>query len=317
MTLSRRTSQAAAALVVLGAFIGAPAHAQDKPKVALVMKSLANEFFATMENGAKAHQKASAGKYTLVANGIKNETDTAAQIKMVEQMVAQKVNALVIAPADSKALVPAIKAAIDKGILVVNIDNRFDADALKEKGIQVPFVGPDNRAGAKLVGDHLAKSLKAGDKVGIIEGVSTTFNAQQRTQGYQDAMKAAGANVVGVQSGQWEIDKGNTVAAGMMREHPDLKALLAGNDSMALGAVAAVKAAGKTGQVQVVGYDNIGAIKPMLADGRVLATADQFAARQAVFGIETALKALAEKKTQAQMPAEIKTDVVLVTKDSK
>lgn len=317
MTFTRRTAQAAAALAVLGAFALAPAHAQDKPKVALVMKSLANEFFATMEDGAKAHQKAHAGQYTLVANGIKNETDTAAQIKMVEQMVAQKVNALVIAPADSKALVPAIKAAVDKGILVVNIDNRLDAAALKEKNIQVTFVGPDNRAGAKLVGDYLGKSLKSGDKVGIIEGVSTTFNAQQRTLGYQDAMKAVGANVVGVQSGQWEIDKGNTVAAGMLREHPDLKALLAGNDSMALGAVAAVKAAGKTGQVQVVGYDNIGAIKPMLADGRVLATADQFGAKQAVFGIETALKALAEKKTQAQMPAEIKTDVVLVTKDSK
>ncbi|WP_017760057.1 sugar ABC transporter substrate-binding protein [Pseudacidovorax intermedius] len=317
MTFTRRTAQAAAALAVLGAFALAPAHAQDKPKVALVMKSLANEFFATMEDGAKAHQKANASQYTLVANGIKNETDTAAQIKMVEQMVAQKVNALVIAPADSKALVPAIKAAVDKGILVVNIDNRLDAAALKEKNIQVTFVGPDNRAGAKLVGDYLGKQLKSGDKVGIIEGVSTTFNAQQRTLGYQDAMKAVGANVVGVQSGQWEIDKGNTVAAGMLREHPDLKALLAGNDSMALGAVAAVKAAGKTGQVQVVGYDNIGAIKPMLADGRVLATADQFGAKQAVFGIETALKALAEKKTQAQMPAEIKTDVVLVTKDSK
>ncbi|MET3514828.1 MAG: sugar ABC transporter substrate-binding protein [Gammaproteobacteria bacterium] len=317
MTFTRRTAQAAAALAVLGAFALAPAHAQDKPKVALVMKSLANEFFATMEDGAKTHQKANAGQYTLVANGIKNETDTAAQIKMVEQMVAQKVNALVIAPADSKALVPVIKAAVDKGILVVNIDNRLDAAALKEKNIQVTFVGPDNRAGAKLVGDYLGKSLKSGDKVGIIEGVSTTFNAQQRTLGYQDAMKAVGANVVGVQSGQWEIDKGNTVAAGMLREHPDLKALLAGNDSMALGAVAAVKAAGKTGQVQVVGYDNIGAIKPMLADGRVLATADQFGAKQAVFGIETALKALAEKKTQAQMPAEIKTDVVLVTKDSK
>ena len=230
--------------------------------------------------------------------------------------MAQKINALVIAPADSKALVPVVKAAIDRGILVVNIDNQFDTAALKEKAIQVPFVGPDNRAGAKLVGDELAKSLKAGDKVGIIEGVSTTFNAQQRTLGYQDAMKAAGVTVVGVQSGQWEIDKGNTVAAGMMREHPDLKALLAGNDSMALGAVAAVKAAGKTGKVLVVGYDNIGAIKPMLNDGRVLATADQFAAKQAVFGIETALKALAEKKPQSSMPAEVKTDVVLVTKPS-
>ena len=103
----------------------------------------------------------------------------------------------------------------------------------------------------------------------------------------------------------------------MMREHPDLVALLAGNDSMALGAVAAVKAAGKTGKVQVVGYDNIGAIKPMLADGRVLATADQYAAKQAVFGIELAQKALAAMTPQAQLPAAVKTDVVLVTKDSK
>jgi len=317
MPITRRTFRHAIALTVLGTIAGSPALAQDKPKVALVMKSLANEFFRTMEDGAKAHQKAHAGDYTLVANGIKDETDTAAQIKMVEQMVAQRINALVIAPADSKALVPVVKAAIDKGILVVNIDNQFDAAALKEKNIVVPFVGPDNRAGAKLVGDYLAKDLKAGDKVGIIEGVSTTFNAQQRTLGYQDAMKAAGITVVGVQSGQWEIDKGNTVAAGMLREHPDLKALLAGNDSMALGAVAAVKAAGKTGKVTVVGYDNINAIKPMLKDGRVLATADQFAAKQAVFGIETALKALADKKPQASMPAEVKTDVVLVTKDSK
>jgi len=316
MRSTRRTLTTALALA--GLLAAAPVWAQSPPpKVALVMKSLANEFFLTMEEGAKAHQKANAKQYTLVANGIKDETDAAAQIRIVEQMVAQKVDALVIAPADSKALVPAIKAAADKGVLVVNIDNRLDEAALKEKGLSVPFVGPDNRAGAKLVGDALAKTLKSGDKVGIIEGVSTTFNAQQRTLGYQDAMKAAGITVVGVQSGQWEIDKGNQVASSMLREHPDLKALLAGNDSMALGAVAAVKAAGKTGKVAVVGYDNISAIKPMLKDGRVLATADQFAAQQAVFGIETALKALAAKTAQSAMPAQIKTDVVLVTKDSK
>lgn len=317
MQFTRRSIQTAAALAVVGTFMANPVWAQDKPKIALVMKSLANEFFRTMEDGAKAHQKAHASEYSLIANGIKNETDTAAQIKMVEQAVAQKASAIVLAPADSKALVPAVKAAIDKGVIVVNIDNQLDADALKEKGINVPFVGPDNRAGAKLVGDYLAKSLKAGDKVGIVEGVSTTFNAQQRTLGYQDAMKAAGINVVSVQSGQWEIEKGNTIAAGMLREHPDLTALLAGNDSMALGVVAAVKASGKTGKVQVVGYDNIRALKPMLADGRVLATADQFAAKQAVFGIELAQKALAAKTPQAQLPAVVKTDVVLVTKDTK
>ena len=195
MQFTRRSVQTAA-LAVVGSLLASPAFAQDKPKIALIMKSLANEFFRTMENGAKAHQKAHATEYTLVANGIKNETDTAAQ----------KVNAILLAPADSKALVPVVKSAIDKGIIVVNIDNQLDADALKEKNITVRFVGPDNRAGAKLVGDHLAKTLKAGDKVGIIEGVSTTFNAQQRTLGYQDAMKAANITVVGVQSGNWEIE---------------------------------------------------------------------------------------------------------------
>jgi ribose transport system substrate-binding protein len=83
----------------------------------------------------------------------------------------------------------------------------------------VPFVGPDNRKGAQKVGDYLAKQLKAGDEVGIIEGVSTTTNAQQRTAGFKDAMEV-GAKVVSVQSGEWEIDKGNAVAAAMLNEYP-------------------------------------------------------------------------------------------------
>lgn len=316
-TRTRLKLIAATVLVCALPAISLPAMAQTKPKVALVMKSLANEFFLTMETGAKNHQKANAAKYDLIANGIKDEQDTANQIKIVEQMIISKVNGLVIAPADSKALVPVIKKAIDAGIVVVNIDNKLDDAALKEKGIVVPFVGPDNRKGAKLVGDYLGKQLKKGDQVGIIEGVSTTFNAQQRTAGFQDAMKAVGANVVSVQSGQWELDPGNKVAAAMLNAHPDIKALLAGNDNMALGAVAAVKAAGKTGKVLVVGYDNINAIKPMLKDGRVLATADQFASQQAVFGIETALKAIADKTPQSSLGGAVETKVELVTKDSK
>jgi ribose transport system substrate-binding protein len=232
-------------------------------------------------------------------------------------MIVSRVNALVIAPADSKALVPVLKKAIDAGIIVVNIDNKLDEGALKEKGITVPFVGPDNRKGAKVVGDFLAKQIKKGDPVGIIEGVSTTYNAQQRTLGFQDAMNAAGAKVVSVQSGQWEIAPANTVAAAMLNANPNIKALLCGNDNMAIGAVSAIKAAGKTGKVLVVGYDNINAIKPMLADGRVLATADQFGSQQAVFGIDTVLKALAQKKKQAELGGVIETKVELVAKGAK
>ncbi|KAA0942319.1 MULTISPECIES: sugar ABC transporter substrate-binding protein [unclassified Pseudomonas] len=284
-----------------------------KPKVGLVMKSLANEFFVTMQDGAKEYQKAHSADFDMITNGIKNETDTSAQIDIVNQMILAKVDALVIAPADSKALVSVLKKASDAGIKIVNIDNRLDPGVLKSKSLDIPFVGPDNRKGARLVGEYLAKQLSAGDKVGIIEGVSTTTNAQQRTAGFKDAMAAAKIDVVTLQSGEWEIDKGNKVAAAMLSEYPDLKALLAGNDNMAVGAVSAVRAAGKAGKVQVVGYDNIDAIKPMLQDGRVLATADQAAAKQAVFGIESALKLVKGEKVDA-VDGMIETPVELILK---
>jgi ribose transport system substrate-binding protein len=281
-----------------------------KPKIALVMKSLANEFFGTMSEGAKKHQAAKANTYDLIVNGIKNETDLAEQVNLVEQMVARQVNAIVIAPADSKALVPVLKRAKEARILVINIDNKLDAEVLNQASLTVPFVGPDNRAGAKTVGEALAKQLKAGDKVAIIEGIPTAFNGQQRRLGFEDAVKAAGLNLVTVQSGNWEMEKANNVAAGILSEHPEIKALMCANDNMALGAVAAIQAAGKSGQVLVVGFDNIGAIKPMLADGRVVATADQHADQLAVFGIEAALKIL---KGEAP-PADQTTTVDLVTK---
>ncbi|KPW78581.1 Ribose ABC transporter periplasmic ribose-binding protein [Pseudomonas cannabina] len=303
-----------AAVTAVMPLSAAVAQTPEKPKVALVMKSLANEFFLTMEDGAKAYQKEHANEFDLVSNGIKDESDTSAQIRIVEQMIVSRVDALVIAPADSKALVPVLKKATDAGIKVVNIDNQLDPDVLKSKNLQIPFVGPDNRKGAELVGDYLAKQLKAGDEVGIIEGVSTTTNAQQRTAGFKDAMDKAQMKVVSTQSGNWEIDKGNAVASAMLNEYPNLKALLAGNDSMALGAVSAVRAAGKAGKVMVVGYDNINAIKPMLKDGRVLATADQYAAKQAVFGIEAALKAVKGEKVDTNEKGVIETPVELVTK---
>ena len=284
--------------------------APGKPKVALVMKSLANEFFSTMAEGAKKHQAANAASYDLVVNGIKNENDLAEQVNLVEQMIAQQVNGIVIAPADSKALVTVLKRARDAGILVVNIDNKLDADVLKQADLKVPFVGPDNRAGARKVGDALAKQLKAGDKVTIIEGIPTAFNGQQRRLGFEEAMAAAGMNIVGVQSGLWEMEKANGVAAAMLSANPELKAILCANDNMALGAAAAIQAADKTGKVLVVGFDNISALRPLLEKGQVIATADQHGDQLAVFGIEAALKIL---KGEAP-PADQTTAVDLITK---
>jgi ribose transport system substrate-binding protein len=282
------------------------------PRIALIMKSLANEFFFTMAEGAKRHQAEHAGTYELIGNGINDERDLSRQVGLVDEMIAQGVGAIVIAPADSKALVSACKRARDAGIIVVNIDNKLDDQVLADQGIQIPFVGPDNRAGARKVGDFLAKRLKPGDQVGLLEGIRTAFNGQQRRLGFEDAMKSAGITIVDSQTAQWEMDQANRIAAAMLGEHPRIKALLCCNDSMALGALAAVKSAGRGGEVLIVGFDNIAAIRSAIRDGSVLATADQHADQLAVYGIELALKMLRGERP----PADTTTPVDLITAES-
>jgi ribose transport system substrate-binding protein len=283
-----------------------------KPKVALIMKSLANEFFKTMEEGAIAHHKEHSEQYDLTVVGIKDEQDVAKQIDYVESIMAQKVDAIVIAPADSKALVPVCKRAMDAGIIVVNIDNKFDAAVLADKGVKIPFVGPDNRKGARLAGEHLASKLKAADKVAIIEGVPNAFNGIQRKLGFEDAMKAAGMNIVSSQSGYWETAKAEPIVSAQITEYADIRAILCANDSMALGAIAAIKAAGKSDYVFVVGFDNITAVQRLLKEGKILCTVDQHADKLALYGIEYALEMLGGKGT----PSDKETPVELITAET-
>jgi ribose transport system substrate-binding protein len=277
------------------------------------MKSLANEFFSTMAEGAKQHQSQNSQQYELVVNGIKDERDLARQAAIVDEMIAAKVQAIVVAPADSKALVPVLRRAKLAGLVVVNIDNKLDAEILKAESLAVPFVGPNNLLGAKSVGQHLAKSLKPGDQVAVLEGIRTSFNATQRRLGFEQAMKDAGMQIVDSQSANWETNQANTIAASMLNAHPDLKAILAANDSMALGAMAAIKAANKTDAVQVVGFDNISAAQAAIRQGKMLATADQHGDQLAVFGIELALKLLQDPKS---LPEDRETPVDLITAGS-
>jgi ribose transport system substrate-binding protein len=290
----------------------AASSADSRPRVALVMKSLANEFFQTMEDGARAHQTQDPARYELFAEGSKNELDVSRQIDLVEQMVARGAQALVLAPADSRALVAAAAHAVEAGLTVVNIDNRLDEEALRERGLSIPFVGPDNRRGAKQAADVLAKTLNKGDEVAIIEGAPGAFNAIERRLGFEDAMNEAGMTIVASQSGHWEMDRANQVAASLLLAHPNLDALLCANDNMALGALAAVKAAGRQDSVKIVGFDNISAVRTLVRDNSVLATVDQHADKIAVNGIEHALAIL----DRTQEPVDLETAVTLITADT-
>ena len=260
----------------------------QKPQVALVMKSLANEFFKTMADGAEKHHQQHAAAYDLISNGIENEQDVNKQVDLMEQMIGRHVNVIVIAPANSKALVPVCKKAQDAGIIVINIDNKLDDATLKDQKTTIPFVGPDNRLGAHLAGDYLAKQLNAGEEVAIIDGMPGAFNAEQRHLGFQDSMIGAGAKIVASQAADWDTAKANSVAGALLPQHPQLKAILCANDSMALGVVAALNSANRK-QVKVVGFDNISAVQQMIKAGQVLCTIDQHGDQIAVNGIQYGL----------------------------
>ena len=156
----------------------------------------------------------------------------------------------------------------------------------------------------------VASRLPAGARVAILEGAPNAFNGVQRKLGFEDAIRQAGLALVTSQSAYWETSRANQVAAAMLAEHPDLRALLCANDSMALGAAAAVRAAGREAQVAVAGFDNISAVRPLLDAGRLVATADQHADQLAVFGIEYALEIRRSRKA----PADRETPVDLVTR---
>ncbi len=264
----------------------------QRPLVALIMKSLANEFFVTMADGAREHQEMNAERYDLIVNGIKNEVDLAQQVALIDQMIASEVDAIVIAPADSRAVVPALARAHAAGITIINIDNRLEQAILNEFELRIPFVGPDNFQGAQMAGEHLASMLSPGSQVAILEGVPTAFNSQQRSAGFRKAMVDSGMNIVAQQSAQWDQTLAVTVSAAILVQFPELAAILCSNDNMALGAAAAVAQVGKDKQVKIVGFDNISALHSLIREGRVLATIDQHADLLAVYGIGYALDAL-------------------------
>jgi len=282
----------------------------EKPVVGLVMKSLANEFFKTMEEGAQKYA-AEKGTFELVAVGMNSETDIDTQINAVDGFVAQGVDMIVLAPADSAGLVPSVKKAIDAGITVVNFDVKLDDEALKEAGLEdLVFVGPDNAAGAKLAGDKLAEVLGPGGKVIIIEGNPGADNARARLEGFMQSVEEGQLELLDSQTAHWETEEAFNLVSNLITANPDVEGIMCANDSMALGAAQAVDAAGRD-DILIVGFDNITAAQELMKQGKLLATVDQFGPEMAANAIEVGFKMMAGEEITGWE----RTPVVLVTAD--
>ncbi|KMZ11285.1 Ribose ABC transport system, periplasmic ribose-binding protein RbsB [Candidatus Burkholderia humilis] len=290
------------------------ASSHNKAPGALVLKSLGDPFVATMIDGAKNYQRHFASQLDLATYGTQTDNDVAGQIRIVESCIDAKVSAIVIAPADSKALLAPVVKVIAAGIIVIAIDNPFAEAAQDAANVQILFVGPDSRRGARLVGAYFGARLKVGSEVGIIEGPVNDRNAQQRTLGFRQSMDAAGMKIAGTEAGDWSAASGKAIALQMLVEHPAIGGLLCANDNLVMGAIDAIRIAGKKGRVLVTGYNNIDAVQPMLQDGRLLATVEQFGARQAVFGVDVAVKALLEHRRQRGLSPFMETPVQVVGK---
>lgn len=286
-----------------------PAFAAGKPKIGLVMKSLANEFFKQMEAGAEAYAAKNAAKFDFKAVGMKDERDFASQVDAVENFVTQKYDIIVVAPADSKAMVTPLAKAVKAGVAVINIDVELDKDAKKAAGIDLAFFGPDNRAGAKLAGGALAKALGAGGKVVILEGNPEADNAQQRKKGFDDSVAEGKLQLLDSKTAHWETEEANTLMTNFLTQYHDIQGVMAANDSMALGVVKALDSAGKSGTIKVVGFDNIPAVQPLIKGGKMLATVEQYGAQMAALGIDYGLRQLAGEKFTGW----VKTDLKLIT----
>ncbi|GAK61097.1 periplasmic binding protein/LacI transcriptional regulator [Candidatus Vecturithrix granuli] len=279
-------------LLVLS-LLATPVLAADKPVVGLVMKSLANEFFKTMEEGARKFA-AEDGTFELIPVGMNSETDIDTQISAIENFITQQVDIICLAPADSVGLVPFVKKAVDAGIVVVNFDVTLDKKALVDNGLPEDFlfVGPDNAAGAEMVGDHLGETLGKGAKVIILEGNPGADNAKQRKEGFMRSVAKYELNLLDSRTAHWETEEANTVMTNLLTSFPDVQGVMCANDSMALGVEKAIAAAGKTGAIQIVGFDNIGAVQGLIKEGKILATIDQFGPKMAANAIKVGFRIL-------------------------
>lgn len=262
-----------------------------KPVIGLVMKSLQAEFFQEMEKGACSFAQSQTA-FELITVGTSTQTEIDLQIQLIEKLIADNVDALVVVPIDSKALVPVMVKAVHAGIKVINIDIRLDETLLQKSGVELTYVGPDNFTAAFKVGEVLTGHLKPGSKIILIEGLQVAENAQQRKAGFLKAIQEGGMTLVGSAPGDWETVKAAVAFMKLFAANPDTKAVMCCNDAMALGVIRVLQEKGLDGKIPVVGFDNDAAVQQYLQSGALLATIDAFGSQMAVEGIRFALKVL-------------------------
>ncbi len=277
---------------VVSASFSATVMAQDT--IAMVVSTLNNPFFVTMKEGAEA--KATTLGYELIV--LDSQNDPSKELANVEDLTVRGVKAILINPTDSDAVSNAIRMANRSGIPVLTLDRGAS------RGKVVSHIASDNVAGGEMAGQYITDTIGANAKVIQLEGIAGTSAARERGQGFMQAVAKNKMDLLGSQPADFDRTKGLNVMENMLAANPDVQAVFAQNDEMALGALRAVQASGK--EVLIVGFDGTEDGIAAVNRGILGATIAQQPALIGELGVEAADKVLKGQSVEKSIAVPLK-----------
>ena len=304
--LSSRLWAAALSTACLLAGSCARSGQSKKLDIALVTKALDSEWWQRVKAGAEEAAKANPG-VRLAVLAPEREVNIDQQVSILEDQITKKVAALAVAPTGAAEVIPVLERARGAGLPVIIFDTDVNWPA------KASFVGSDNRAAGRLAGAHIVKQLGGKGKVAVIRGILGIQTHEDRLAGFQDALREAPAiENVAVQPANSERALGMSVMENLLTRYPDLRAVFATNDQMALGAVEAIAARNLTGKIAVVGVDATGEGVRAVEAGRLSA---DVAMHPEVLG-RSAVDAAVKAARGEPVDKRIDTGAELVTKEN-
>ena len=279
-------------------------------KMVAVIKTLSNEFWQTMKRGYEEAGQELGVDLEIIS--VPSEQDAAKQLELLDAALSRNPDAILVSPVTATNLLPALSKATARGIPIINVDEKLDLAAAKENNVRVnTVIASDNVHAGGLAAQWMIDNLKNG-KVLLLEGKSGNPSGLDRKLGFNLTLaKDSRFTLVASLPADWDRAKAQSVVAGVLQQNPDLVAIYAANDTMALGAMDAIKAAGKTNQIAIVGTDAIPEARQAIKAGTMKATVAQFPDEEAHIGVESALKVLDKRPLNDYIPAPVK----LITKE--
>ena len=292
---------ALATVVAVGCQRGGGGGEGGGPRIGLSISTLNNPFFVTLRNGAQQAANKEGAKL-IIADA---QDDAATQQDDVQNFVTQQVDAILINPVDSEAVVPAVQAANQANIPVIALDRGASGGKLET------LIASDNVEGGRMAAKELIQLVGSGP-VAQLEGIPGTSPTRDRGQGFEEVINAQDAvQLVSSQTANFLRTEGLNVTENILQSNPGIKGIFAQNDEMAMGAVRAL--GGRAGsEVKIVGFDGIEDALKAIQAGKMNATIAQQPDKIGSLGVENAMKVVDGKSVDKNIPVPVK----LVTKEN-